>query len=161
MNPTKTNLIVSLGTFILAACGSQAEPTLAIPEETRGPTPSIEIVAGPPDTCAMADTTQSTVIGFDVIYHNVGTDAFMVGVMSAPGVGEIGEVGTEGEGREGEGNWGIYPQFYDLPANAAITLEITVHAGFDESAPISSTSSLTYDCSTGETISTTFNLSDE
>lgn len=161
MNSTKRILLISLGIFLLAACGGQTEPTLAIPEETSGPTPSIEIIAGPPDTCTMADTTQSTVIGFDVIYHNVGTDAFMVAVMSAPDVGEIGAVGAEGEGREGEGSWGIYPQFYDLPANTAITLEITVHAGFDESAPVSSASSITYDCSTGETISTTFNLSDE
>ena len=152
----KTMLFLSIVTFLQVACGAQAEATQAIPVVPSGPMPAIEIVAGGADTCSMADTTQSTVMGFEVIYHNVGTDAYMVGVMSAPDVGVIGGAGTAGEGRDGEGSWGIYPEFYDLPPNTTITLEITVYAGPDESAPVSSTSSIAYNCTTGETISATF-----
>ena len=158
MNRLRTAPYILVVLLLMAACGSQADPTLAIPEETSGPIPSIEILAGPQDSCAMADTTQSTVIGFEVDYQKMGTDAYMVGVMCAPSVGVIGEVEAEGEGRDGEESWGIYPEFYDLPPNTAITLEITVYNGADESAPVSSTSRLTYDCSTGEKISASFNV---
>ena len=103
----KSMLFISVTVLFLMACGAQGEATQAIPEVPSGPLPGIEIVAGAPNTCAMADTTQSTVMGFDVIYHHMGTDSYMVGVMSAPDVGGIGDVETEGEGRDGEGNWGI------------------------------------------------------
>ena len=156
MYKLKTIAFISAIALFLIACGTQGEATQDIPEETSGPSPEIEIVAGTPDTCIMADKTQSTVLGFDVVYRNVGTDSYMVGVMSAPSVGEIGQAGGPGEGRDGEGSWGIYPQFYDLDPNTPITLEITVYVGLDETAPVSSTSSLTYDCSTGDTISAMF-----
>lgn len=156
MHKFKALLIISILALFLISCGAAEnvpEPEL---EVTSGPAPTIEILSGFPDTCLMADTTQSTVMGFDVMYSHVGTDAYMVGVMTAPDAGEIGGVGTPGEGRDGEASWGIYPEYYDLPANTAITIEITVHAGPDEHATITSTSSLTYDCTTGDTISTSF-----
>ncbi len=152
----KTMLFLSVIIFFQVACSSQEEATQAIPFVPSGPKPAIEIVAGGANTCSMADTTQSTVMDFGVMYHNMGTDAYMVGVMSAPDVGVIGEVGTAGEGRDDEGDWGIYPESYKLPPNTTITLEITVYAGPDESAPVSSTSSLAYNCTTGETINATF-----
>lgn len=156
MNRLKIIFSISAAVLLLVACGAQGEETQAIPEVPSGSLPGIEIVAGAPNTCAMADTTQSTVMGFDVIYHNMGTDFYMVGVMSAPDIGKIGGVEAAGEGRDGEGNWGIYPQSYKLAPNTPITLKITVYAGVDEITPVSSTSSLTYDCTTGDTISAAF-----
>ena len=120
---------------------------------TSGPAPAIEILRGRPNTCMMTDTEQSTLMSFDVIYHEVGTDGYMVGKMFAPEVGTIGQVDTVTEGRNDEGGWGIYPQAYELSPNTPITLEITVYAGPDESAPMSSVSRLTYNCTTGETLS--------
>jgi hypothetical protein len=152
----KTILLISITMVLMIGCGGQAEPTLNPPVEFDGDGPSIEIAAGQPDTCKMADKTQSTVMGFDVIYSNMGTNTFMVGLMTAEGVGEVGSTGDPGEGRDGEGNWGLYPQYYDLPPNTPITLEIKVYAGADQSAQLSSTSTLTYDCTTGETLSASF-----
>lgn len=148
--------IIIIGTISLMACGGSANPTLAVPDVTSGPVPAIEIISGSSDTCKMTDDTQSTVLGFEVIYYDVGTDSYMVGVMTAPEVGEIGAVETPGEGRHGEAGWGIYPYAYDLPPNTLITLEISVYAGSDKNAPLTSTSSLTYDCSTGETTNSSF-----
>lgn len=143
--------------MLLVACGGESESFDEQPLQTSGPSPEIEILAGPANSCAMADTTQSTVIDFEVVYRNMGNDSYMVGVLTAAEVGEIGGVETPGEGRDGEEGWGIYPQAYNLAQNTPITLEITVFNGPDETAPVSSRSSIVYDCSTGETISASFN----
>lgn len=156
MQKFKAILIITIIALALIGCGAEENVPEPEPEVTSGPVPSIEILAGYPDTCLMADTEQSTVMGFDVIYSHIGTDVYMVGAMTAPYIGEIGSVGTPGEGRDGEASWGIYPEQYDLAPNTHITLIITVHAGPDENATITSTSSLTYNCTTGETSGTSF-----
>lgn len=156
MKYLKTLFCLMVVSLVLFGCGGEAEAPPTDVTVPSGPLPAIEIVGGDADTCVNTDETQSTVMGFDVVYYDMGTDAFMFGLMSAPETGPIGSVNTAGEGREGEGRWGLYPQAYDLPPNTPITLEITVYAGKDASAPVSSTSSLTYDCTTGETISASF-----
>jgi len=157
MHKFKTVTVIVAIASLLVACGGESESFEEQPLQTSGPSPEIEILAGPANSCAMADTTQSTVIDFDVVYRNMGNDSYMVGIMSTAELGEIGGVETPGEGRDGEEGWGIYPQDYNLAPNTPITLQITVFNGSDESAPVSSTSSIVYDCSTGETISATFN----
>lgn len=156
MHNYNTGTVILVMAIFLTGCGGGSESFEEQPLQTSGPLPQIEILAGPANSCAMEDTTQSTVLDFDVVYRNMGNDSYMVGVMSTADLGEIGGVETPGEGRDGEEHWGIYPQAYDIAPNTAITLEITVFNGSDDSALVSSTSSIVYDCSTGETIHSAF-----
>ena len=129
------------------------------PEPTRAPAipeAGIELISGMPDGCVNTDQTQSTVFGFRVIYHTVTTGNYQVGTLVAPDGEVLGTVNSQTENRDEEGGWGFYPTVFDYPANTPLTMTLTVYSGNDANTPISSVSTLTYNCTTGEAISQTY-----
>jgi hypothetical protein len=166
---------------LLAGCG-QAAPTLTpspsptpslTPTQTSTPnlslTPSpaptrapaipeagIELISGMPDGCVNTDPTQSTVFGFNVVYHTVTTGNYQTGTLIAPDGAVLATVSSETENRDGEGRWGFYPSAFDYPADTLLTMTLTTYSGNDATTPISSISTLTYNCTTGEAISRTY-----
>lgn len=153
---------------LLAGCG-QADPTLTptqtaspslpSPEPTRVPAipdAGIELISAMPDGCVNTDPTQSTVFGFNVIYHTITTGNYQTGALVAPEGAVLVTINSETENRDGEGRWGYYPVAFDYPANTALTMTLTTYSGSDATTPISSISTLTYNCTTGEAISQTY-----
>jgi hypothetical protein len=109
-----------------------------------------------PDGCVNTDQNQSTVFGFNVFYHTVTTGNYQTGVLVAPDGVVLANVNSETENRDGEGAWGFYPAAFDYPANTTFTMTLTTYSGIDASTPISSISTLTYNCTTGEAISQSY-----
>jgi hypothetical protein len=141
-------------------------PTLTRnPSVTLSPTPTrapaipeagIELISAMPDGCVNTDQTQSTVFGFNVMYHTVATGNYQAGTLVAPDGEILATVSSETEDRDGEGRWGYYPFAFDYPANTLLTMTLTTYSGVDETTPISSISTLSYNCTTGEAISQTY-----
>jgi hypothetical protein len=156
---------------LLAGCG-QAAPTMTpilipspSPTPSRTPSPTrapaipeagIELISGLPDGCVNTDPTQSTVFGFQVVYHTVTTGNYGTGTLVAPDGDVLATIHSETENRDGEGQWGLYPSAFEYPANTALTMTLTTYSGNDASTPISSVSALAYNCTTGEAISQSF-----
>jgi hypothetical protein len=109
-----------------------------------------------PEGCVNTDQSQSTVFGFNVIYHTVTTGNYQTGTLVAPDGAVLANIDSETENRDGEGRWGFYPSAFDYPANTALTMTLTTYSGTDATTPISSRSTLTYNCTTGEAISQTY-----
>jgi hypothetical protein len=139
---------------------STLNPSLALsPEPTRVPAmpeAGIELISGMPNGCMNTDQNQSTVFGFNVIYHTVTTGNYQTGTLVAPDGAVLANVNSETENRNGEGRWGFYPSPFDYPANTSLMMTLTTYAGIDATTPISSISTLTYNCTTGEAISKTY-----
>ncbi len=117
--------------------------------------PAIELLGAFPDTCTN-EVAFGDVLGFRVMYYQTTTANFVSAELRDPDGNVIGRVNSSAENRDDEGNWGLYPHAYDLPDNAPITLEIAVHIGEDVESPVSSRTSMTYDCTTGETLNLSF-----
>jgi hypothetical protein len=129
------------------------------PQSTRAPAipeAGIELISGLPDGCVNTDQNQSTVFGFIVIYHTVTTGNYQTGTLVAPDGVVLASVNSETENRDGEGQWGFYPSAFDYPANTLLTMTLTTYSGIDATTPVSSISTLTYNCTTGEAISQTY-----
>ncbi len=135
------------------------------PSLTPSPTPTrapaipeagIELISGMPDGCVNTDQNQSTVFGFNVLYHTVTTGNYQTGMLVAPDGAVLANVNSETENRDGEGQWGFYPFAFDYPANTSLTMTLTTYSGIDATTPISSISTLTYNCTTGEAIDQTY-----
>ncbi len=166
--------------LLIAACGSAESATEAPPTATESPTAThspepteapptdtplpvtvnpvaaIELVGGAEGTCVNEDETQSTVIGFPVIYYNTTTENLMTAELTTPDGEVIGSLDTNAENNDGEGGWGMYPLAYTVPDNTPLTIVITVYSGSTDDTPISSVTSLTYDCTTGEALDSSF-----
>jgi hypothetical protein len=129
------------------------------PQPTRAPAipeAGIELISGRPDGCVNTDQNQSTVFGFNVVYHTVTTGNYQTGTLVAPDGVVLANVNSETENRDGEGQWGFYPSAFDYPVNTALTMTLTTYSGADATTPISSVSTLTYNCTTGAAISQTY-----
>jgi hypothetical protein len=180
----KISLYIIIG-LILASCtgSSEMEPTreptqvmpatevpmpTPEPSDTEAPTtepsatpmpvenlPAIQLIAGSPDTCVNAED-YSDVLGFDAIFYETTTEN-RIAFRMLDGEGNVlVESDSLGENKDGEESWGFYPLAYDLPENSQITMELRVYLTEDTDAPITSFSSLTYNCNTGETIESSF-----
>lgn len=115
----------------------------------------VELVSADPETC-VNEESYVEVMGFPVTYHQLTTENSVSIEMSAPDVGIFVSQSTTGENRDGEGGWGFYPIAYELPDNTPITVTLTTFAGSDDTSEATSVSVLTYDCTTGETISSSY-----
>lgn len=169
--------------FLLAGCGQAAltptitsspSPTPSLtPTQTPTPNPSltpspeptrapaipeagIELISGMPDGCVNTDQNQSTVFGFNVVYHTVSTGNYQTGTLIAPDGTVLASVNSETENRDGEGQWGFYPFAFEYPANTSLTMTLVTYLGTDATTPVSSISTLIYNCTTGAAISQTY-----
>lgn len=118
--------------------------------------PAIELLAGSPETCINAED-YSDVLDFDAIFYETTTEnRVTLRMVDSEGNVLSEDDNSDGENKDGEESWGFYPLAYDLPENSLITIEVTVYLSGDEDAPITSTASLTYNCTTGETEESSF-----
>ncbi|MEO8391594.1 MAG: hypothetical protein ABI700_01250 [Chloroflexota bacterium] len=131
-------------------------PSLTPTRAPAIPEAGIELISGMPDGCVNTDQNQSTVFGFNVVYHTVTTGNYQTGMLVAPDGAVLATVNSETENRDGEGRWGFYPSAFDYPANTSLTMTLTTYSGIDATTPISSISTLTYNCTTGEAINQTY-----
>jgi hypothetical protein len=159
--------------LLFAACTSATpEPTITPTVTNEPPTtepttlpsatpmsvedlPAIELLAGTADTCVNVED-YGDVLGFEAHFYETTTDNRVVHRMTDGDGNVLFEDSDTSENKDGEEGWGFYPLAYDLPDNSLITMEITVYASQDDDAPATSLSTLTYNCTTGETIATTF-----
>jgi hypothetical protein len=174
MKPLLVCLLLAI-VGVLAGCGQSSsssptptptqpslpEPTQtpAILEPTRAPAipeAGIELISAVPEGCVNTDASQSTVFGLNVIYHTITTGNYQTGALVAPDGAVLTTVNSETENRDGEGRWGFYPVAFDYPDHTALTMTLTTYSGGDATTPISSVSTLTYDCTTGEALSQSY-----
>lgn len=164
-DPTATSAPAPSSTASQTATSNPSPTPTVNPSVTPSPSPTrapaipeagIELISATPDGCVNTDQNQSTVFGFNVIYHTVTTGNFQTGILVAPDGTVLANVNSETENRDGEGMWGYYPSAFDYPANTPLTMTVTTYSGSDATTPISSISTLTYDCTTGEAISQTY-----
>jgi len=110
--------------------------------------PSWEIVSGPPGVCSGTNITLPGVIVLAT------SNASEQGTLTAPGFGQIGY--TQDSNFVGSGTFG-FTVFtggaYSVPANTPLTLTVTTYSGPNYTGEVSFISSLTWDCTSGATIS--------
>lgn len=163
--------------LILSACGTASTPSptvgptdapTAFPTNTAFPTfvptltpsfteglPALELIAAPADTCVNTEP-YANVMGFDTIQYDMTTANFIEFRLLDSEGNVLFEDSTQGENKQGEESWGFYPDAYEADENSALVLEVNVYESDADNAILTSTSSLIYNCTTGETISTTF-----
>ena len=169
-------LIVIFIALFLSACGGAStdsssqndEPTeFVIPTATVVPTfaptltpqltdglPSLEILSGTADTCINAEA-YANVLSFVAIYDEMTTENHVeFRLLDAEGNVLI-EDDTPGENKDSEENWGFYPDTYEVDADSSLVLEVQVYENDAEGALLTSSASLIYNCTTGETINST------
>jgi hypothetical protein len=155
-----TFVLLVITALSVAACGSApAEPT-ATPADTAT-LPAIELLAGQADTCRVPNDEQSTLVGFDARYVAVTTEN-VVNIILADMDGNVlvADSFNMETNQDGESGWGFYPAQYDVPDDSSITATLTVQADDAPDSPITSTSVLTYNCTTGETVTSSFDYTE-
>lgn len=136
-----------------------SQPTFT--PEAQTPITGVELLGGSPDSCVNEDTEQSTILGFDAMYYQFTTANSTVVEMSTEALGVFASASGPGENKDGEEGWAFYPVAYELEDNTIITVRLTTYAGTDDTSDPISLSVLEYDCTTGETISRSYNVFDE
>ncbi|GAB5492878.1 MAG: hypothetical protein Phog2KO_30930 [Phototrophicaceae bacterium] len=117
--------------------------------------PALELLSGTADTCVNTEA-YANVMGFETIQDEM-TNANFIEFRLLDSEGNVlFEDSTMGENKEGEESWGFYPDVYEVDENSALVLEVRVYESDADDALLTSTSSLIYNCTTGETISATF-----
>jgi len=120
--------------------------------------PALELLSGSADTCTVAES-YSVVLGFTAMHYEITTDNHIkLRLIDADGV-ILMEDESSTENKDGEEGWGFYPIAYDLPDDSALTIEVTMFESADDDAQQTSFSSLTYNCTTGKTITSSFERS--
>lgn len=165
-------IIIFLG-LLLSACGTAPTPSptdapTALPTNTAVPTfvptltpsfddglPALELLSAPVDSCVNAEAYEN-LISFETFQDEM-TDANYIEFRLLDSDGNVLlEDNTMSENKQGEESWGFYPDAYEVEADSALVLEVNVYESEAEGALLTSTSSLIYNCTTGETISATF-----
>lgn len=160
---TSTSTLTPTATLTLTATRTPNPSITPSASPTRAPAipdAGIELISGMPDGCVNTDQNQSTVFGFNVIYHTVTTGNYQTGTLVAPDGKVLANVRSETENRDEEGAWGFYPLAYNYPADTEFTMTLTTYSGVDDTTPVSSVSTLTYNCTTGEAISQSYTRGD-
>lgn len=145
-----------------------AEPATETPSPTVAPTsaptptpmpvedlPAIELVSATADSCINPED-YGQVLGFNVIYYEV-TTANRLHFRFVDSEGNVlDENDASGENKNGEEAWGFYPLAYEVPANSLLSFTMEVYESTEENAILTSTSSITYNCTTGEVTESIF-----
>lgn len=169
----RLSLLIPILIMIITACDT-ATPTIEstrgataeaeITEDTNEPTatamptenlPAIELLAASPDTCAVTEA-YSIVLGFDAMYYETTTNNRVTYRLIDAEDNVLVEDNTVGENKDGQEGWGFYPNAYAVPENSTLTVEISVYESEAADAARTSFSSLSYNCTTGETIVSSF-----
>ncbi len=156
--------------IIVTACGGEDDTTTKEPKPTNtedaslsatftpmstADLPAIELLEGSANTCRIINGF-SDLVGYRAIFYETTTETpTEIRLLDAEGNVLIHQT-QQGENKDGAQGWGWYPPVYDVPDNSALTLELTVHLGVAEDAPATSVTTLTYNCTSGETIDTSF-----
>ncbi|MGB7337586.1 MAG: hypothetical protein WBC91_01750 [Phototrophicaceae bacterium] len=133
-----------------------AFPTFAptpTPQLTDG-LPSIELLSGSADACSN-DESYTNLLGFTAIQDEMTTENHIEFRLLDSQGNVLADDDTPGENNDGEVDWGFYPPAYDVEAETALVLELQVYESDAEGALLTSSASLIFNCTTGETISST------
>lgn len=173
--PKKIVIIAIFLAIFLTACATAetsstgSEPTeFVIPTATAVPTfaptltpsltddlPSLEILSGTADTC-VNEEAYANVLSFVAMYDEMTTENHIeLRLLDSEG-NVLTEDSIPGENKDSEENWGFYPEAYEVDTDSVLVLEVQVYESDAEGALLTSRSSLIYNCTTGETISSTF-----
>lgn len=117
--------------------------------------PAIELLSGAADSCINPED-YGQVLGFNVIYYEV-TTANRLHFRFVDSEGNVlTEADASGENKDGEEGWGFYPLAYEVPANSLLSFTMEVYESTEENALLTSTSTITYNCTTGEVNESSF-----
>jgi hypothetical protein len=169
----RITILLAVLIMIIVACNTAtatpeatqgATPATEVPEETTSPSstpmatenlPALELLSGDADTCAVAED-YSVVLGFNAMYYELTTaNRLAIRLLDADGNILVESTAT-GENKDSEEGWGFYPLAYELPDNSSLTIELTVYESNEDDAAQTSFTSLTWNCTTGETIDSSF-----
>lgn len=117
--------------------------------------PAIELLGAPAAVCVNAEA-YSQVMGFEVRYYETTTaNRIHYNLIDEQG-NLLDEADTSGENKDGEEGWGFYPQAYSVDENTILSFVLEVYESAAEDAPRTSSSRLSFNCTTGEIVSQSF-----
>jgi hypothetical protein len=134
-------VVLLLAAFALAGVSSAPRAQAAAVD------PSWELTAGPAGVCTDDDVSMP---GVEI---RATSPASEQGTLTAPGFGQIGyslDTTFTGVGTFG---FTVFTDPFVVPANTHLTLKVTTYNGPNYTGGVSFISTLTWDCTTGETIS--------
>jgi hypothetical protein len=131
------------------------EPQPTVTPMTVEDLPALELLSAAADSCANAED-YGALMAFDVRYYELtSANRVVYRLLDAEGT-VLSEGDSSGENKDGEEGWGFYPLAYEVPANSILTIEIEVYESTEADALLTSTSSLSFNCTTGEVAETSF-----
>ncbi len=142
-------------TSVPAEATADTEPSITATPMDVQDAPSIELLGASPDSCTNPED-YGQLLGFAARYANLTTEHFVqVRLLDEEG-NELAADDHFGQNKDGEEGYGFYPLAYDVPADSALTAEVRVFLSDSADAPLTSFATLTYNCTTGEVLGSTF-----
>jgi hypothetical protein len=117
--------------------------------------PALELLGGAADSCTNAED-YGALMAFDVRYYELTTANRLHFRLTDADGNVLTEGDTSGENKDGEEGWGFYPLAYEVPANTILTMEIETYESMEADATLTSRSSISFNCTTGEVDETSF-----
>lgn len=117
--------------------------------------PAIELLGGSPDTCEITEG-YSELVGYDAIFYETTTENLVVARLLDSDGNELVNESAQGENKDGAEGWGWYPPIYSVPEDTGLTVELTVYLSEQDNTPATSLATLTYNCTTGEILDSSF-----
>ncbi len=118
--------------------------------------PAIELLSASDNTCSVTEG-YSQLMRFGAKFYNTTTENSRRIRLFDADDNMLVEITQEGQNTNGQQDWGWYPPIYEVPAETELTLEITLYENEAVTSSAISTSTLTYNCTTGEVLDKTFN----
>jgi hypothetical protein len=117
--------------------------------------PAIELLSAAADSC-INEEDYGQVLGYNVHYYEVTTANRLHFRLEDAEGNVLTEADASGENKDGEEAWGFYPLAYEVPENSLLTFTLEVYENMEENAPLTSTSTIIYNCTTSEVTDSSF-----
>lgn len=131
------------------------EPSITDTPMNTADLPAIELLGGAADSCVIIEG-YSELVGYDAMFYETTTDNAVKARLLDADDNVLADEDYSGENKDGEEGWGWYPPIYEVADHSVLTLEITVYLSGNANAAVTSISTLSYDCTSGETITKSF-----
>ncbi len=132
-----------------------SEPSITDTPMDTANLPAIELLSGSPDTCQVTEG-YSELVGYEANFYETTTENLVVARLLDGNGNVLVDESSQGENKDGAEGWGWYPPIYSVPEDTALTVELTVYLSEQDNVSATSLATLTYNCTTGETLDTTF-----
>jgi hypothetical protein len=117
--------------------------------------PAIKLLTGAAESCVNAED-YGKLLAFNVRYYEVTTANRLHFRLEDEAGTILSEDDASGENKDGEEGWGFYPLAYEVPENSILTFTLEVYESMEADAILTSTTSISFNCTTGETIEASF-----